>query len=148
MRKLDNKSENLVLVDAWGNIIDQVHYADTLPWPTEADGNGPFLQLKDLDSDNSLPESWTTSYDLTGFEERQSVLTHLYPNPTTGKVYVELEGSPISCQVMNLMGNVIKEMAISSAQFEIDLSRLPSGMYLIKAQMADGTTAYEKVVKY
>ena len=148
MRKLDNKSENLVLVDAWGNIIDQVHYTDTLPWPTEADGNGPFLQLKDLDSDNSLPESWTTSYDLTGFEERQSVLTHLYPNPTMGKVYVELEEVPIFCQVTNLTGNVIKEMAISSARFEIDLSCLPSGMYLIKVQMADGTTAYEKVVKY
>ena len=148
MRKLDNKSENLVLVDAWGNIIDQVHYADTLPWPTEADGNGPFLKLKDLDSDNSLPESWTIGDDLTDFEERQFVLTHLYPNPTTGKVYIELEGTPLLCQVTNLTGNVIKEMAISSAHFEIDLSGLPSGMYLIKVQMADGTTAYEKVVKY
>lgn len=28
-RKLSNKSENLVLADAWGNVIDQVHYSDS-----------------------------------------------------------------------------------------------------------------------
>ena len=148
MRKLDNKSENLVLVDAWGNIIDQVHYADSLPWPTEADGQGPFLQLKDLNSDNSLPENWTISYSLTGLAEAShALLTHLYPNPTTGKVYVELSETPIHCQVVDLMGRVLQETTPSSPDFDLDLSGLPSGMYLVKVQFADGRIAFRKVVK-
>ncbi len=147
MRKLDNKSENLVLVDAWGNVIDQVQYYDSEPWPTEADGNGPFLQLKDLDSDNSLAENWTISYDLTGIEEKPQVLTHLYPNPTSGMIHIALEGNAIHCQILDLMGNTLLETSPSNSAFDLDLNGWSSGVYLIKIQMADGTTAYEKVVK-
>ena len=148
MRKLDNKSENLVLVDAWGNIIDQVHYCDSLPWPMEADGNGPYLQLKDLDLDNSLAESWTTDNDLLRIEETShAILVHLYPNPTSDKVYVELTEMPIRCQILNLTGNVVQETSIASPRFELDLSRFSSGLYLIKVTMTDGTSTYEKVVK-
>ncbi len=147
MRKLDNKSENLVLVDAWGNVIDQVHYSDSEPWPTEADGNGPFLQLKDLDSDNSLAENWTISYDLTGVEEKPQVLTHLYPNPTSGMIHITLSENAILCQIVDLMGNMLQETSPSSPDFELDLSGLPSGMYLVKVQFADGKMAFKKVVK-
>ena len=149
MRKLDNKSENLVLADAWGNIIDQVHYADSAPWPTEADGEGPFLQLKDLDSDNSLAENWSTNNDLTGIKDvvdNQNLA--FYPNPTSGKVYVALAETPIRCQILNLTGNVVEEKAVSSARFELDLGDLSSGLYLIKLIMADGKSTYGKVVKH
>ena len=149
MRKLDNKSENLVLADAWGNIIDQVHYADSAPWPTEADGEGPFLQLKDLDSDNSLAENWSISDDLTRtkeFYDNQNIT--IYPNPTSGKVSMALPETPIRCQILNLTGNVVEETAVSSARFELDLGHLPSGLYLIKIIMVDGKSTYGKVVKH
>ena len=147
-RKLSNKSENLVLADAWGNIIDQVHYSDSLPWPMEADGEGPYLQLKDLDSDNSLPENWSLGDDLTGFKtytDQQNLV--VFPNPTSGMAHIELAGNPQLCQIMNLTGNVVLETIISNPKFEIDLSHLPSGMYLMKFQMADGKSVYGKVVK-
>ena len=148
MRKLDNKSENLVLADAWGNIIDQVHYSDSLPWPMEADGQGPFLQLKNLDSDNSMAENWTTSYNLVGvkeFSENRNIVS--YPNPTSGKIHITLPENATCCQILNLTGNVVEKTVVSRARFELDLSYLPSGVYLIKVQMADGKTAYGKVVK-
>ena len=147
-RKLSNKSENLVLVDAWGNIIDQVHYADSLPWPTEADGNGPYLELKDLDSDNSLAENWTIGDDLTKineFTDNQNIV--LYPNPTSGKIHIALSENATRCQIIGLMGNVLQEISPSSPDFELDLSGLPLGMYLVKVQFADGRTAFRKVVK-
>jgi spore coat protein CotH len=147
-RKLSNKSENLVLADAWGNIIDQVHYSDSLPWPMEADGEGPYLLLKDLDADNSLAESWTTGDDLTGikkFAESQNIA--LYPNPTSGKIHIVLSENATRCQVIGLMGNVLQETSLSSSVFDLDLSGLPSGMYLVKVQMTDGGTAFRKVVK-
>ena len=147
-RKLSNKSENLVLADAWGNIIDQVHYADTLPWPTEADGNGPYLQLNDLNSDNSLPENWTIGDDLTRineFAENQNIA--IYPNPTSGKIHIALSENAIHCQIVGLMGNVLQEISSSSSDFELDSSGLPSGMYLVRVRFADGRMAFRKVVK-
>ena len=147
-RKLDNKSENLVLADAWGNIIDQVHYSDSLPWPMEADGEGPYLELKDLDSDNSLPENWGIGDDLTKidkFIEDQNIA--LYPNPTSGKIHIAFSENAIHCQIIGLMGNVLQETSPSSPDFELDLSGLPSGMYLVKVQFADERIAFRKVVK-
>jgi hypothetical protein len=147
-RKLSNKSENLVLADAWGNIIDQVHYSDSLPWPMEADGEGPYLELKDLDSDNSLAENWTTGNDLTKidkFIENQNIA--LYPNPTSGKIHIALSENAIHCQIVDLMGNMLQETSPSSSDFELDLSSLPSGMYLVKVQFANGRIVFRKVVK-
>ena len=147
-RKLSNKSENLVLADAWGNIIDQVHYSDSLPWPMEADGEGPYLELKDLDSDNSLAENWTTGNDLTKidkFIENQTIA--LYPNPTSGKIHIALSENAIHCQIVDLMGNMLQETSPSNPDFELDLSSLPSGMYLVKVQFADGRIAFRKVIK-
>ena len=147
-RKLSNKSENLVLADAWGNIIDQVHYSDSLPWPMEADGEGPYLELKDLDSDNSLAENWTTGNDLTKidkFIENQNIA--LYPNPTSGKIHFALLGNAIHCQIVDLMGNMLQETSPSSSDFQLDLSGLPSGMYLVTVQFTDGRIAFRKVVK-
>ena len=148
MRKLDNKSENLVLADAWGNIIDQVHYSDSLPWPTEADGNGPYLQLKNLDSDNNLAENWTIGDDLTGIKKNVDHLNFaVYPNPATDKVFVALSETPIRCQFLDLTGNVVAETTVTSTRFGLDLSSFSPGLYLIKIIMADGKSTYGKVLK-
>ena len=147
-RKLDNKSENLVLADAWGNIIDQVHYSDSLPWPMEADGYGPYLELKDLDSDNSLPENWTIGNDLTSidkFIENQDIA--IYPNPTSGKIRIALLENATHCQIVGLMGNILQETSPSGPDFELDLSGWPLGMYLVKMQFTNGRMAFRKVVK-
>ena len=148
-RKLSNKSENLVLADAWGNIIDQVHYSDSLPWPMEADGEGPYLQLKDLDADNSLAENWTIGDNLMGIKkiaENQNIA--IYPNPTSGKIHIALSENAIHYQIIDLMGNVLQETSPSSSNFDLDLGRWPSGMYLMKLQMNNGKPVYRKVVKH
>jgi hypothetical protein len=60
-RNLSNKSQNLVLADPFGDIVDVVNYSDSSPWPPQADGSGPYLKLTGLNLDNSLASSWTTS---------------------------------------------------------------------------------------
>ena len=49
-----------MLLDAFGNVIDEVCYYDVAPWPA-ADGNGYYLKLADVNLDNSLASSWTAS---------------------------------------------------------------------------------------
>lgn len=60
-RNLSNTSQNIVLADAFGNIIDRVEYFDTNPWPTAADGNGSYLQLISTNLDNNLASSWVAT---------------------------------------------------------------------------------------
>ena len=56
--KLSGKGERITLSNAAGVLIDEVDFDDKSPWPEEADGNGPTLQLITPDLDNNVPESW------------------------------------------------------------------------------------------
>ncbi len=131
-RNLSNKSQNLVLADAWGEVIDAVCYADSDPWPWEADGEGAYLQLIDLDLDNSLPESWTVGYDLTDVSENETVEGfQVFPNPTDGLLYVKTpDGKTTSCdyRITNMMGQTLMAGPLKD---RIDVSSLPSGIYFI-----------------
>ena len=129
-RNLSNKSEYLVLADAWGNVIDEVRYFDDDPWPWQADGEGAFLQLIDLDLDNSLPESWTYGYDLTGVSENPMAEGgfRIYPNPTRGHLHVECSDAHREYRITNTMGQTLKAGPLEDW---IDVSGLPAGIYFI-----------------
>jgi hypothetical protein len=61
-RNLSNTTQKIVLVDAFGNIIDTVEYSNLSPWP-ETGKNG-YLQLIDASLDNNLPSSWKVSGEI------------------------------------------------------------------------------------
>ncbi len=133
-RNLSNKSENLVLADAWGNIIDQVHYYDSDPWPWEADGEGPYLQLIDLDLDNSLPENWALGNDLTSVSEALAGEGfRVFPNPTTGVVNI-VGVSNGEYRISNVMGQTLINGVLKANPHQIDISSLPSGMYFLTVE--------------
>lgn len=58
---ISNGGELIRLLDKNNNYIDSVHFRDKEPWPTEPDGSGATLALKDASSDNYLPENWSAS---------------------------------------------------------------------------------------
>ena len=127
-RKLSNKSENIVIADAWGNIIDEVCYADTDPWPVEADGNGPYLKLIDLNLDNSLAENWTFSSYYEDASENYAGHIMVYPNPSNGLINIVYEEDVVSVDVIDLSGRIVA--SVTSKSF--DVSYLNSGLYLLK----------------
>ena len=142
-RNLSNKSENLVLADAWGNVIDEVHYYDSDPWPWLADGEGYYLELIDLDLDNSLPESWTVGNDLTGVSENTPADGgfRVLPNPAHDEVYVQLlpgafgqhpagalSQGPAVYRITNVMGQTLMTGRLDGV---INVSSLPAGLYFI-----------------
>lgn len=132
LRKLSNKSEDIVIANAWGDVIDQVKYADTEPWPIEADGLGAFLQLIDLNMDNSLPESWVASYDFDNVEALSEGSISIYPNPSSGIINISTEEDMISVEVFDITG---KRMAVYRSR-TIDLSNLPNGLYNLRISTA------------
>ncbi|MEZ4775311.1 MAG: DUF4397 domain-containing protein [Bacteroidia bacterium] len=67
----------------------------------------------------------------------------VYPNPTMGKVQLEIEGangSEVEVVVRNLMGQIVNSPVFTTASnLKLDLSGQPSGVYFI--QVSDGNTS-------
>ena len=58
-------------------------------------------------------------------------LIGLYPNPTTGIVYLEVnDGRESKVKVFNMYGQVVR--IVEADEKTIDMRDLPSGMYVIK----------------
>lgn len=58
--KLKNSGERVRLVDSTGAKVDEVKYAAEFPWPTNAHGKGPALELISAKLDRKIAGSWQT----------------------------------------------------------------------------------------
>ncbi len=65
--ELSNGGERLALADSLGNILHEVTYEDLAPWPDQADGLGPSLQLLRADLDHTDPANWTAHIPTPGW---------------------------------------------------------------------------------
>jgi hypothetical protein len=147
-RNLSNKSEKIVLADAFGNVIDFVQYLDSLPWPVEANGGGYFLHLTDINSDNSLPENWTISSDLSVGIDNNLVETavKIYPNPAHSKITIEGNQHQFnSFEIFDLSGRKMNaQNEINKNRFTIDVEKLLPGIYILKLVSTNGENIVQK----
>jgi hypothetical protein len=149
-RDLSNKSQNLVLADAFGNVIDQVEYMDTAPWPESADGDGFYLELINEDSDNSLASNWRATSDETlsiNTTKITKVRFNVYPNPAKDKLKLNASLSIQKIMIFNPLGQQIKELNVNFESGEINISELNKGMYFLNLQLENGTIVSTKIFK-
>lgn len=73
--------------------------------------------------------------------------TSIYPNPTTGLLYVNCEIPIEIVRIYNVMGQLIEERRISNNTFEYDIKSLTSGIYFIELVAKDGKIT-RKISKY
>lgn len=144
-RNLSNSSQDLVLADAFGNIIDKVEYFDDAPWP-DADGSGSYLQLIDTALDNSLASSWIPSVENLGAQDLVSSPTALYPNPVKDILTVSSTSLLNEVIVFDVMGKMMLRVPANSQDVKVDLGQLAKGIYLVRLFSEDGNQA-KKVVK-
>lgn len=140
-RSLSNDGEDLILRDAYGNIIDQVIYNDVLPWPEDADGEGSFLKLVSLSLDNSLASSWIartdTADNLSISSNINSSHINLYPNPVSDILRIKSSFGNINhINIYGINGKLYRKYNINHGSVELDLSAFESGVYVIKIQTA------------
>jgi hypothetical protein len=150
-RSLSNDGEDITLLDAYGNIIDTVTYNDVLPWPEEADGEGSFLSLIGLDLDNSLASSWVAVSDNSQALSINYLnnLSHisLYPNPVENLLIIQSNtGSINKIEIFNIEGQRILEYSSDRQRVEIDLMKIPSGLYFAKISSGNDIIA-KKIIK-
>jgi len=145
-RQLSNSSEELVLSDAFGNLVDHVHYSDSSPWP-DADGNGYYLMLAGLTLDNSLPGSWIASNDPVTSTDTSavSVIITVYPNPVSDILTISSETEISSISLYDLRGNRLLVMRCNDSLCTVDVSGLVRGTYIVRVFTAKGSRAVKFV---
>ena len=146
-RHLSNSSESLVLLDAFGNVIDEVQYSDSPPWP-DADGNGNYLKLSDVNLDNSLPSSWVASNDIISSVEVPvaDINIIIYPNPVSDVLHIRSDREITNLIIYDLHGRTIMTLNGGCSECDVDLRHLTRGTYIVKVVTADGSLT-EKIVK-
>lgn len=68
----------------------------------------------------------------------------VYPNPTTGQIYIKSEKAIRSLQLISFEGKIIRRPEVSNS---LDLSGLPKGVYLLKVGLENGKTEVKKIIK-
>lgn len=149
-RNLSNKTQNLVLADAFGNVIDNVAYTDSAPWYPEADGKGAYLELIDLNADNSIAANWRTSNQIIGgIDSNTSSPVRIYPIPALHELnIISPESQLISYQITDLLGHiVVYEQNYNIKSDVINIENLSPNFYLIKLNFENGTTVTKRFIK-
>ena len=63
---LNNAGEAIILEDAQGNAIHDFQYDDIAPWPLTPDGQGPSLEVINVNGDYNDGLNWRASFDPEG----------------------------------------------------------------------------------
>jgi len=131
-RHLSNNSQQLVLADGFGNIIDIVDYDDEPPWP-DADSTGYHLKLTAVDLDNNIPENWTASNEslISGTYINDERILRIYPNPVEDILRIEADAEIKSLSIFDIQGRLLSTVNINSENFELDVRQFTEGTYII-----------------
>ncbi|MBN2632095.1 MAG: CotH kinase family protein [Bacteroidales bacterium] len=145
-RHISNAGQDLMLLDALGNVIDMVQFSDTIPWP-EADGNGSYLKLISTALDNNLPESWIAAneviYSTDDTEADDGLL--LGPNPVREVLYLNSERFILTVGLFDAAGRRISSEKVNSHTHIMQMGHLPAGIYFVKVD-AGGKIITKKVI--
>lgn len=128
-------------------LVDAVYYNNRFPWPTDADGKGPTLELDRNTNENSIPSNWFTyageygtpgviNHLQTGIDDWHINQLQVSPNPFNN--YIQLSGSHINSTwtICNLQGQIISVGTVNTSNYTIDLTEhnLADGTYLLKIE--------------
>jgi len=85
-------------------------------------------------------------------EELNGKLLFVYPNPTNGKIAIQLENKnamKIDFYVVDIMGREVYPKTVSQivGQLEVDLSILESGIYILNTSIDQKIQQYKIVIK-
>ena len=158
---LSNSEDEIILLDASGAIVDEVHYSNGWPF-----SSGVSMEIHDPFNDNALIENWfssTISYGdgdtgspgipFDGTLETEEILlspsnfdlVSLYPNPFNPEVTIQVNvGEPgeLNIDIFNLSGRRVKTLAnstigVGSYSFKWNSSNNSSGMYFFKLTIGE-----------
>ncbi len=101
-----------------------------------------------------VPDLELVSYDIvfsiiTGIDDVKEQGFSVYPNPVTGnKLNIKLYNidKAESCLIINSAGQVVKTKELSNDNFEVDITDLISGVYMVKIQFSNHLYQIKKLI--
>jgi hypothetical protein len=131
-RNLSNSTAQLLLLDGLGNKIDEVLYSASAPWPN-ANGNGYFLQLNNLDVDNSQAENWSASnQSLINVGPAKTARLEYYPNPVQNNLTVKAMDVINQLSVYTEQGQIVQMSFPYTTNYLLEMGYLPAGLYFVR----------------
>ena len=136
---LSNSEDEIILVDASGAIVDEVHYSNG--WPFSSG-----VSMGDGDTGSpGIPFDGTLETEEILLSPSNFDLVSLYPNPFNPEVTIQVNvGEPgeLNIDIFNLSGRRVKTLAnstigVGSYSFKWDSSNNPSGMYFFKLTIGE-----------
>ncbi len=143
---LSNEGDHLVLENALGEVIDEVAYQSTFPWPiapqgepVQANGDGVSMELLNPGLDNDLAGSWRAGLKSTP-GQRNSVFTALDAVPPQIRQVGHAPRSPRSGETVAITAMVTDPDGVASV--ELSYQQLSPGGY-IRLTDAEYETTWE-----
>jgi hypothetical protein len=160
---LSSSGDAVRLYNAGGELMDSVAYLPTDPWPSEANGKGPTLELISPELDNALAKNWK-SFDGLGTPGAKNhfspidtldsdVQLMLYPNPVLDDLFLELFEEQLffeSIAIYTYGGKLVErfEFPLDTKREKIDVSFLERGLYLLVVKCREGRFISKLFEKY
>ena len=147
-RGLSNAGEDIELLDGWGNQIDLVEYNDQSPWPLSADGDGPYLELTNLDADNNEGSNWTTGEPGSIVSSaRRDITVSVFPNP--GQEYITIQNESIILELMlfDMQGKLLFRVNPNALSYSFEAKNLEEGAYLLIQTDRNGTSQHKVIIR-
>ena len=161
IRDRSNSDDEVILLDASGSVVDEVHYANGWPF-----SSGVSMEIHDPLIDNALIGSWFSSTSSYGngdmgspgaafdgiLEINQETLTPasfvintLYPNPFNPVITLDIDihqSGELRIEVYDVFGHFIGEINkghvnTGNQSFQWSGNNSPSGMYFFKITDGD-----------
>ena len=111
----------------------------------EAIGNYAYYVSASYQNEGCETVSEVVVCEVTSVGEN-TIVTELYPNPTTGKVTVKAEGLQ-QVTVVNKLGQIVRQVNTTATEATIDLSSYGRGVYFVLIQTDLGTSTQKIVVE-
>lgn len=154
-----NKAGDMVRLYHHTSLIDSVFFSPLSPWPTEPNGNGPSLALKNPLLDNSLAESWAASLEhgtpgaknddvfesLNPPLSDKLIIMQNYPNPFNESTVIKYsipENGKVKIKIYNTRGQAICTL-VDEWQEEGTYSTIWNGLDSFDRKVASGLYFYQ-----
>ncbi|MDF3026864.1 MAG: hypothetical protein K0S23_1171 [Fluviicola sp.] len=88
--------------------------------------------------------------DISGIKESPSLLTAVFPNPTSGILYLDIDHSDpeLDYELVDLSGRILASSVIQTPQTIIDLTSFAYGEYLLNISSGNALIQTLKIVKH
>ncbi len=143
--KLSSSGESLFLVNEEGEVVDEVSFAEQTPdisYGRFPNGIGSFIEMSPT-FNQANKGTITSVYDPI----RANELLDIYPNPAKDVLRVKTKEIVEDLSIYNALGHRIISLKPHSTNFDVNITYLVDGIYIVKASSSKSLSSKQLAVR-